>query len=291
MRQHVAVPEQPDVRYADVGAVRLAHETFGNPADPTLLLLMGQGAQMLAWPDAFCAGLAARGHHVVRFDNRDAGLSTHLSGVAPYALADLAADTVGLLDALDVGAAHLVGISMGAMVAQLVAIGHPQRVRSLTCIASSTGSRRSGRPHAALLRRLPVRRVAGDRTQAGELFARVLTAIGSPAYPADPAHLHDLGARAYDRAFDPLGGLRQLAAVVRAPDRTPALRRLRVPTLVVHGDSDPLVDVSGGRAIAAAVPNARLVTVLGMGHDLPRELWPLLTDEITALTTRADSRS
>ncbi len=277
------------MRTADVGAVRLAYETFGDPADPPLLLVMGQGAQMLAWPDPFCAALAARGHHVVRFDNRDAGLSTHLAGLAPYALADLAADTVGLLDALGIEAAHLVGISMGGMIAQLVAIGHPHRVRSLTCIASSTGSRRSGRPHPGLLLRLPGRRVATDRTQAGELFARVLTAIGSPAYPTDPAQLRDVGARAYDRAFDPLGGLRQLVAVVRAPDRTPALRRLRVPTLVVHGDSDPLVDVSGGRAIADAVPGARFVTVLGMGHDLPRELWPLLTDEIAALAARADA--
>lgn len=282
------MPEQPSVRYADVGQVRLAYETFGDPADPALLLVMGQGAQMLVWPDGFCAGLAARGHHVVRFDNRDAGLSTHLSGWAPYALSDLAGDTVRLLDALGIASAHLVGISMGGMIAQVVAIGHPERVRSLTCIASSTGSRRVGRPHARLLRRLPVRRVAADRSQAGELFARVLTAIGSPAYPVDPAQLREVGARAYDRAFDPRGGLRQLVAVVRAPDRRPALRRVRVPTLVVHGDRDPLVDVSGGRAVADAVPGARFVTVLGMGHDLPREVWPLLTDEITALATRAD---
>lgn len=277
------------MRYADVGPVRLAYETFGDPADAPLVLVMGQAAQMLGWPDRFCAGLAARGHHVVRFDNRDAGLSTHLSGWAPYALADLAADTVSLLDALGFGAAHLVGISMGAMIAQLVAIGHPDRVRSLTCIASSTGSRRSGRPHPGLLRTLPLRRVARDRTQAGELFARVLTAIGSPAYPADPGDVRDVGARAFDRAFDPRGGLRQLVAIVRAPDRTEGLRRLRLPTLVVHGDSDPLVDVSGGRAVADAVPGARFVTVLGMGHDLPRELWPLLTDEISSLTAAADA--
>lgn len=274
------------VRYAQVGAVRLAHESFGDPADPALLLVMGQGAQMIAWPDPWCEELAAQGLYVVRFDNRDAGLSTHLAGWAPYVLTDLAADTVGLLDALGIAEAHLVGISMGAMIAQLVAIEHPDRVLSLTCIASSTGSRRVGRPRASLLRRLPLRRRAADRDQAGELFARVLRAIGSPAYPIEQARLRDLGSRAYDRAFDPRGGLRQLVAVARAPDRTPGLRRLRIPVLVVHGDADPLVASTGGRAIAEAVPGATLVTVLGMGHDLPRQVWPLLTQEVVALTRR-----
>ncbi|HEX8496350.1 MAG TPA: alpha/beta hydrolase [Actinomycetales bacterium] len=282
-------PGTSTVHYAEVGPVRLAYETFGDPADPALLLVMGQGAQMLAWPDPWCEELAAQGLHVVRFDNRDAGLSTHLSGYAPYDLDDLAADTVGLLDALGIGQAHVVGISMGAMIGQLVAVQHPERVLSLTCIASSTGSRRVGRPRASLLRRLPIRRRAADRDEAGELFARVLGAIGSPAYPADPAHLRDLGSRAYDRAFDPRGGLRQLSAIVRAPDRTPGLRSLRIPVLVVHGDADPLVASTGGRAIADAVPGATFVTVLGMGHDLPRQVWPLLTEQVLALARRTDA--
>lgn len=274
------------VSCAQVGAVRLAYESFGDRADPAVLLVMGQGTQMLAWPEAFCRQLAARGLWVVRFDNRDAGLSTHLDGatrLSQYRLDDLAADTVGLIDWLGLPGAHLVGISMGAMVAQLLAIGHPGRVLSLTCIASSTGSRRVGQPRVSLLWRIPLRRNVSDRSGAGEVFARVLQAIGSPAYPAHVDLLRELGARCYDRGHDRRGSLRHLLAVMRAPDRTSALRRVRVPTLVVHGLADPLVQVSGGRAVAAAVPGARLVTVPGMGHDLPRELWPLLADEVDAV--------
>lgn len=279
------------VRYADVGPLRLAFEVFGRPTDPTVLLVMGQGTQMLAWPDELCTSLAARGLHVVRFDNRDTGLSTHLPchSLLDYSLDDLAVDTVGLLDALGCHRVHLVGMSMGAMVAQLVAITHPARVASLTCIASTTGSRRVGQPALRLLRRIPLRRNVSDREDAGALFARVLSAIGSPAYPVDGDRLRDLGARCYDRGHHPRGSLRQLIAVARAPDRTSALRRLRVPTLVVHGAADPLVSVSGGRAVAAAVPGARLVTVQGMGHDLPPALWPLFVDEICATVVRGEA--
>ncbi|MEO7746022.1 MAG: alpha/beta hydrolase [Actinomycetota bacterium] len=280
------------VRWAQVGEVRLAYQELGDRTHPTVLLVMGQGTQMLAWPDDVCTALAARGLHVVRFDNRDTGGSTHLPGrrLLAYSLDDLAADTLGLLDALGVPAAHLVGTSMGAMVTQVVATTWPQRVLSLTCIASSTGSRRVGRPRASLLLRLPLRRRAHDRVEAGELFARVVQAIGSPAYPVDPDRLRDLGARCYDRGHHPRGSLRQLLAVVRAPDRTAALGGVRVPTLVLHGDADPLVRVSGGRAVAAAVPGARLVTVPGLGHDLPPALWPLLVDEIHRVVERGELR-
>jgi pimeloyl-ACP methyl ester carboxylesterase len=280
-----------EVSFADVGAVRLAYERLGDPDGVPVLMVMGQGTQMLAWPDGLCRLLTARGLHLIRYDHRDAGLSTHLhgAGLLAYSLDDLATDASGLLDALGLASVHVVGMSMGAMVGQLLAIRHPERVRSLTCIASSTGSRRVGRPSPRLLRRLPVRRAAADRTAAGEVFARVLQAIGSPAYPVDAAVLRDLGARCYDRAHDPQGGLRQLLAVVRAPDRTAALRRLQVATLVVHGDADPLVAVSGGRALAAAVPGARLVTVRGLGHDLPPQVWPLLVDEVAGLVARSQA--
>ncbi len=282
-----------EVRYADVGPVRLAYESFGTAGRPALLLVMGQGAQMLAWPDGFCRALAERGLHVVRFDNRDAGLSTHLPhrrlALSPYTLDDMATDTLRLMDVLGLRAAHLVGISMGGMLAQLLAIRHPARVLSLTCIASSTGSRRAGWPRPSLLRRIPLRRTVSDRDGAGDLFLRVLQAIGSPAYPVDVAHVRALGSRCYDRGYDPRGSLRHLLAVVRAPDRTSALQQLRVPSLVVHGTADPLVPVSGGRALAWAIPGARSVTVPGMGHHLPPQLWPLLVDEIHAVVIRGSA--
>ena len=278
------------VRYADVGPVRLAYESYGERTDPTVLLVMGQGAQMLAWPDGLCRALMGRGLHVVRFDNRDAGLSTHVRhgrlSLSPYTLDDMASDALRLLDVLGVRAAHLVGISMGGMLAQLLAIQHPARVLSLTCIASSTGSRRAGWPRPSLLRRIPVRRKVSDRDGAGDLFVRVLQAIGSPAYPVDVDQVRALGSLCYDRGYDPRGSLRHLLAVIRAPDRTSALQRLRVPALVVHGTADPLVPVSGGRALATAIPGARSVTVPGMGHDLPPQLWPLLVDEIHAVVVR-----
>ena len=280
------------MRYADVGPVRLAYESYGDNTDPTVLLLMGQGAQMLAWPDGLCRALTGCGLHVVRFDNRDAGLSTHVRhgrlSLSPYTLDDMAGDALGLMDAVGSHTAHLVGISMGGMLAQLLAIQQPARVLSLTCIASSTGSRRAGWPQPSLLRRIPLRRTVSDRDGAGDLFVRVLQAIGSPAYPVDVDHVRALGSLCYDRGYDPRGSLRHLLAVLRAPDRTSSLQRLRVPTLVVHGAADPLVPVSGGRALATAIPGARSVTVPGMGHDLPPQLWPLLVEEIHAVVVRGE---
>ena len=290
-------PDTPyaDVQYAQVGTIRLAYESFGRVGDPTVLLVMGQGSQLLGWPEPLCRALVAQGLRVVRFDHRDCGLSTHLPSrrfaprhLSPYTLDDLAADALALVDQLGLHDVHVVGMSMGAMLAQLLAIGAPNRVLSLTCIASSTGSRRVGRPRLLLLRRIPLRRKALHRDAAGSLFARILQAIGSPAYPVDERLLHELGARCYDRGYDPAGSRRHLFAVLRAHDRTSALRQLRVPTLVVHGTADPLVSPSGGQALAAAIPGARLVTVPGMGHDLPPQLWPLLVAEICAVVARGE---
>jgi pimeloyl-ACP methyl ester carboxylesterase len=279
------------------GEVTLAYERFGGSADgEPLLLVMGLGMQMLFWPDDFCTALAARGFAVARFDNRDVGLSTHLrhagaprlgamltrpAAVAPYLLDDMAADAVAVLDALGWSSAHVVGASLGGMIAQTVAIRHPDRVRTLTSIMS-TPSPRIGRPKLGAMAVLGGRDVAG-REHAARRLVKVFRVIGSPGYPHDEEWLLEAGRRAYDRGHDPAGVRRQLAAILASGDRRPGLRSVRVPTLVLHGDADPLVRPSGGRATAAAIPGARLIIFRGMGHDLPRQLWSDMIDAISAL--------
>jgi len=290
------------VRRARVGEVELAYETFGDPGGRPLLLVMGLGTQMLGWPDGFCAALAERGHHVVRFDNRDVGLSTHLHDApapdlaaamagdlssASYVLADLADDAAGLLDALGLESAHVAGSSMGGMIAQELAIRHPERVRSLTSIMSTTGDRSVGHPSQVGVEVL-LAPPATTREEAMERSVRGARAIGSPGYAVDEEAVRERSGRSWDRGHDPQGTARQLLAVLASPDRTPALRALRVPTLVLHGAADALIDVSGGRATAAAIPGAELVVLEGWGHDLPRALWPELADRIAAHTERAE---
>ncbi len=285
-----------------VGEIDLAYETFGSPRDTPLLLVMGLATQMIGWPDEFCRMLAERGLYVIRFDNRDVGLSTHLdsagapdvlavmggdrSGV-PYGLADMADDAAGLLDALGLDAAHVVGASMGGMIAQRVAITYPERVRSLTSIMSTTGDRSVGgasEAAQAVLYAPP----ATDRDEAIQRQLQTSRVIGSPGFPFDEEAIRARAGLAYDRAHDPAGVARQMAAIVSSPDRTADLGRVTVPTLVIHGSDDALVNVSGGRATAAAVPGAELVVIEGMGHDLPRALWPELTERITAHVKRAE---
>jgi pimeloyl-ACP methyl ester carboxylesterase len=285
-----------------VGDLEVAHEKFGDPADPPVLLVMGLATQMLAWRDEFCAGLADRGHHVIRFDNRDVGLSTHMDGAPPpvlaaalagdtssasYRLTDMAADTAGLLDALGIAGVHLVGASMGGMIAQTVAIEHPDRVRSLTSIMSTTGDRAVGAATAEAVQIL-LAPAAVTREEAVERAVSALRVIGSPGYELDEAAVRDLAGTSYDRAHDPAGVMRQLLAIAASPDRTPRLGEIRVPTLVIHGADDPLIDVSGGRATAAAIPGAELVVIDGMGHDIPRELWPRVIDLIAAVVERGE---
>jgi pimeloyl-ACP methyl ester carboxylesterase len=283
------------IRTVDLGAVEIAYETFGDPADPAVLLVMGLGTQMVAWPDELCRDLAEQGRYVVRFDNRDCGLSTHLDHLgspqpgrvllrrerAPYQIEDLARDTLGLMDALGLEQVDLVGASMGGFIAQTVAILAPERLRSLTLLMTSTGSRRVGRPSPRLARELVRRRPTRTREQAVAAAVDVFRMIGSPGYELDEEYLQRTAGLSYDRAYDPAGYLRQLAACLVQPDRTAALRRLEVPTVVLHGLHDPLVSVSGGLALARTIPGARFVGFAGMGHDLPRALWPDLTDEIT----------
>jgi len=287
---------------ARVGAIEIAYETFGAPDDPPMLLIMGLGTQMLGWPDEFCQLLAARGLYVIRFDNRDIGLSTHLHDApapdvmaavagdarsASYTLTDMAADAAGLMDALALTSAHVVGASLGGMVAQTLAIEHPRRVRSLTSIMSTTGDRRVGAPTeagAAALMAPPAR----DRDGAIERALNSARTIGSPGFPLDEQAVRDRASRSFDRAFDPPGVARQLVAVLASPDRTPQLRELAVPTLVIHGADDALIGVSGGRATAAAIPDAELVIIEGMGHDLPRAVWPELAGHIGDLIGRVE---
>ena len=287
---------------ASVGDVEIAYESFGSPGDTPLLLVMGLATQMLGWPDDFCRALADRGLHVVRFDNRDIGLSTHLdaagapdvaalmsgTGTAAYSLADMADDTAGLLDALGWDSAHVVGASMGGMIAQSLAIRHPQRVRSLTSIMSTTGDRSVGSPAEVALGVLfaPPARTRDEALQRAVDTYRV---IGSPGFEFDEAALRERAGLSFDRAHDPAGVARQLAAILTTDDRTAHLGEISVPTLVVHGAQDALVDVSGGRATAAAIPDAELWVVEGMGHDLPRELWPDLVERITATVQRGEA--
>jgi pimeloyl-ACP methyl ester carboxylesterase len=276
--------------------IQVAYEVLGPPSGEPLLLVMGLGQQMIAWPDDFCAELVGRGFMVVRFDNRDTGLSTHLRGagapsvpmlflrpraVAAYRLEDMAGDAVAVLDAIACPSAHVVGVSLGGMIAQTVAIRHPRRVRTLTSIMS-TPSPRIGRPTLAAMLALRPQRVR-HRDEAGQRMVEVFRTIGSPDYPLDEDWLRELGRRSYDRSHDPAVGLRQLAAIGASGDRRPGLARLQIPTLVLHGQADPLIPPVGGRATAAAVRDARLVIYPGMGHHLPRQLWPAMIDEISRL--------
>jgi pimeloyl-ACP methyl ester carboxylesterase len=285
-------------------SIDIAYERFGDPAAPPVVLIMGIATQMLAWPDGLVDLLVGHGFHVIRFDNRDVGLSTHLTAApvpnlpaalagdtssASYTLSDMAADTVGLLDALGVPSAHVVGASMGGFIAQSIAIEHPTRVRSLTSMMSSTGDRGVGQlaPEALALFAAPP---ATTRQQAIDRAVAAFRVVGSPGYPIDEAAIAARTGVAYDRAYDPLGIARQAVAVLASGDRTAALRTVAVPTLVLHGSADRMCDVSGGRATAAAIPGARLVIYDGMGHDLPRALWPQFADEIAAIARRADAR-
>jgi pimeloyl-ACP methyl ester carboxylesterase len=292
----------PDTQYAASNGLKLAYETFGDKTDPPVLLIMGLGTQMIAWPEELCRQIAARGHYVIRYDNRDVGLSTHLDDLPvpavkdlvlrrrqpPYKISDMAADAVGLLDALDIDSAHVVGASMGGFIAQTVAGLYPHRVRSLTLIMTSTGSRLVGNPRPQLMTKMLRRRVVQDRMEAGDAIVEIFRLIGSKGFAFDEEYLRDLAGRSYERAYNPRGYLRQLAACNGQPNRTKYLRRIKVPTLVMHGLNDPLVNASGGKAIAKAIPGAEFIGFQGMGHDLPRDLWPRFADEICSVAQRGE---
>jgi pimeloyl-ACP methyl ester carboxylesterase len=284
---------------AHVNGVDLEYVTQGDPSDPALLLVMGLGGQLIAWPQAFVDGLAARGFFVIRYDNRDCGLSTKFEGMpditalfggdgssAPYRIEDLADDAATLLRHLGLERAHVVGVSMGGMIVQALAIHHPERFLSVASIMSTTGDRFVGAPTGEAMSAL-LRPVATSREEAIEASLEGSRVIGSPKYPTDERSLRERAAAAYDRGYCPDGTARQLGAILASPDRTEGLRGVRMPFLVIHGEDDPLVTLSGGQATAAAVPGAKLITIPGMGHDLPEALWGDITDAIVANTELA----
>ena len=287
-------------QFADLGEVTLCYETFGDPANPTLLLIMGLATQMIGWHADFCGQLADAGFHVVRFDNRDSGRSTHIKARPPkigelarrskkparYTLDDMADDAVGLLDHLGVERAHVCGASMGGMIAQTVAIRHPQRVLSLVSIMSNTGARLSGQPALAVYPLL-FKTAPSEREAFAEHVARTFDKIGSPGFDRDLDEVRDMARVSYDRGRDPAAPGRQLAAIIASPGRSKELGRITAPTLVIHGKADKLVRPSGGRATARAISGARLVEIDGMGHDLPRGAWPRMIDAIVDNARRA----
>jgi pimeloyl-ACP methyl ester carboxylesterase len=288
-------------RLAPVNGIEIAYQEIGEESGEPLFLIMGLAMQMVAWDEGFCELLAERGFRVVRFDNRDIGRSTKFESAglpgradmllgrrrsAPYLLEDMAADTTGLMDHLEIGSAHLVGVSMGGMIAQTVAIHRPQRVRSLVSMMSTTGNRWVGVPSWRAFGTLFARPQKG-RQAAIEQSVRVFRTIGSPAYPMDEERFRRLAEAAYDRSHSRAGVARQLHAITASGDRTAALRRLRLPATVLHGGSDPLIRPVAGRATARAIAGSRLRVFEGMGHDLPPELWPEFVDEIAATARRA----
>jgi pimeloyl-ACP methyl ester carboxylesterase len=300
--RHAVLARKSIVTTVNANGISLEYETLGNPDRPVILLIMGLGMQLVAWPDAFCERLAERGFFIIRFDNRDAGLSTsfdasgvpnlfanylkylvHIPPAATYLIDDMVGDAAGLLDALGVGRAHVVGASMGGMIAQNLAARHPARVLSLTSIMSTTGRRGLPPPTLkarAALMQPPARR--GDVEGAVTRMMNLFRTIGSPGYPEDEGVLRQFCERHVRRAYRPKGAARQMLAIAASGDRTEVVRTIRAPTLVLHGAADPLVPPACGIETARVIPNARMEMIEGMGHDIPSALHARLADEIAA---------
>jgi pimeloyl-ACP methyl ester carboxylesterase len=283
---------------AHVNGLEIEYESFGNPAATPLLLVMGLSYQMIEWDDALCMLIAERGFRVTRFDNRDSGLSSNLDKLGapdvmgmlahtagpPYTLDDMAGDAVGVLDAIGASAAHIVGASMGGMIAQLLAINHPERVLSLTSIMSTVGGPNvvQAEPGVGAILLAPPGTTRDERVEHSLSNRRIIFGTGMPF---DAERARQKAERAVDRCFAPDGSLRQLSAIIAAPDRTAALGKLTITTLVIHGDHDPLVPPENGRQTAAALPNAQLIMIPGMGHALPEQVWPQVVDAIATVAS------
>lgn len=280
--------------------IEIEHETFGSPSDPAILLIMGLGMQLIAWPEPFCSDLASRGFHVIRYDNRDTGFSTKFDGRkapsmlsmlvrsalrlpirVPYTLKDMADDAVGLLDAMGIEEAHIVGASMGGMIAQNLAAAYPERVRTLTSIMSTSGHRSLPGADPLVTRHiLRARPTNANREAVIAHNMRTIEMIGSPAYPVDEDTRRELASMSFDRVYYPQGFTRHVAAIIQDGDRRDRLRAIEAPTLVIHGREDRLVPLAGGIDTAEYVPDARLEIIDGMGHNFPPALWPTIIDMI-----------
>ena len=290
--------------FATANGLSICYQRFGRPSDPSILLIMGMGAQMVGWDDEFCKGIAGRGFHVIRFDNRDVGRSTRFDHAgtpdvvaamtqawlrvpvrAPYLLNDMALDAVGLLDALGIDSAHVVGASMGGAIGQEMALYHPRRVRSLTSIMSTTGD--PGLPHAKpwalaeLFQPAPLERDAYI-----ERYIRQWRMLRGGSFPGEEIRDRDRAARNHERGLSPAGSARQLAAILASGSRRRALRHVKTPTLVIHGDADPLVPLAAGHDTAASIPGAELMVLEGMGHALPMPMWPRIIGGIVRIAAR-----
>jgi pimeloyl-ACP methyl ester carboxylesterase len=292
----------------NVGPARLdlAWEERGDRKRPTVLLVMGLASQLIHWPPGFLDALVARSMHVVTFDNRDVGRSTHLRDApvpdfaaamkgdlssVSYTLSDMAKDGVGLLDALGIQTAHVAGASMGAGIAQTMALEHPSRIKSLTSMMWTTGDPSVGQMHPATMKAVFGGPPPRTREEAVARAVERADVVGSPAFPSDAETVAQLAALAYDRGHDELAPARQGIAVIASGDRTERLRKLDLPALVVHGLADTMVDPSGGRATAAAIPAAQLMLIDGMGHHLPAEVWGQIADAIAEIVKRGEARA
>ncbi len=261
------------------GDVELYYETFGDPADPVLLLVNGFGSQCINFKQEWCERFVAEGFHVVRFDNRDVGLSTHTKDMPEYRLGDMADDGFAVLDAVGADKAHIAGWSMGGMIVQSMAIARPERLLSMTSVMSSPGGDVGATPDPEAMAALTAP-APKSREESIQQFVAAQHVIGSPGFIDDERLAAD-AARIYDRSFDPGGRARQMNAIMKSPSRQDALRSVTVPTLVMHGDKDRLVPIEAGRLTAELIPGAQFVVVEGMGHDYPPEFWDQLVGHIT----------
>ena len=289
---------QSDLKFATANGIKIAYDTFGKVQDAPILLIMGLGSQMILWDEDFCRQLASKGYLVIRFDNRDIGLSTKFNRMSipdptvltetltrgdipwlPYTLDDMAVDAIALLKDLDVGRAHIVGESMGGMIGQIMAVRYPEHLRTLTSIMSSTGASHLPPPKEEVLEILYTP-FPTDRNGYIEAFVRAFEALSGPIMPVEPARARKWAEGSFDRGLNPPGVARQYAAILAAGDRTADLSTVSVPTLVVHGDADPLMRIECGQATAKAIPGAKLKIIKGMGHALPESAWAHVIDAI-----------
>ncbi len=289
--------------------IQLEYETFGDPTAPAILLIMGLGGQLILWPESFCRALAGAGYCVIRYDNRDVGLSSKIehagkvklfrAGVlstlrlpvsAPYNLDDMAADALGLMEALKLRQAHVVGISMGGMIGQILAAKHEVRVKSFVSIMSHSGNPRLPGPRLEVRLRLVRRPALLDRESLIQYGMQTWRLIGSPGFPSEDAVLRAKVEQSFDRSHYPRGLARQTVAILASGSRVPILRRITAPTLIIHGAEDPLVPIAAAHDLKKHIPQARLETISGMGHDLPAQVMPRITDLILGHINGAEAQ-